>query len=187
MAVALNDWKTLADIFQAAVTSVAVIVGAVWTYFKFIKGRTFRPHVETQISATWLAERGDSGLLHVRVEVKNIGQAKVELDQGGTGLYVSRMAERQDPPPSETQWDDFGIAHELLGFHQWIEPGEVVTDDLLIRLPVEVNIVEVKSRVALRWKPKNIVVKTRRVFSSAPGPELKVLRTDLRSVVTDGD
>jgi hypothetical protein len=39
--VPLESWKTLAETVQSAVTSVAVLVGGVWAYFKLIKGRTF--------------------------------------------------------------------------------------------------------------------------------------------------
>lgn len=165
---ALVDWATAVETTQAAVTTVAVVVGAIWTYFKFIRGRTFRPHVETKISATWLPKTVDDAWpLHVRVQIKNIGQAKVELDPQVTGLYVSRMAAQQVPPPSETQWDDYDVAYDLFASHQWIEPGEVVTDDLLIRLPAREDVIEIKSLVVLRWKPKNIAIKTRRVFTGA--------------------
>lgn len=162
----LDSWKTVADTFQAAITSVAVIVGALWTYFKFIKGRTFRPHVETRIDASWLDQGADAQLLHVRVQLKNIGQAKVEVDQDGTALLVSRMATRQVPPPAPTEWDDFDVAFEIFLAHEWIEPGEVVADELLVRLPAREDVIEIKTRIALTWKPADIVVQTRQVFVS---------------------
>ena len=164
---AATDIKTVVETVQSAVTTVAVVVGAVWTYFKFIRGRTFRPHVQTQIDASWLPETADVGLIHVRIQVTNIGQAKVELDPDATGLYVSRMADKQTSPPSETRWDDYDVAYDLFSSHQWIEPGELVTDDLLIRLPAREDVIEIKTEVVLRWKPRNISVKTRRVFTTS--------------------
>jgi hypothetical protein len=50
----LESWKTVAEIVQAAITSLAVLVGGIWAYFKLVKGRTFRPRVETGIDAAWL-------------------------------------------------------------------------------------------------------------------------------------
>jgi hypothetical protein len=43
---------------QTALTSGAIVVGGVWTYFKFIKGRTFRPRVNGQWH--WLGTNPDS-------------------------------------------------------------------------------------------------------------------------------
>lgn len=47
----LTDTKTWVDIISTSVTTVAVLVGAVWAYFKFAKGRTFRPRVRIDLAA----------------------------------------------------------------------------------------------------------------------------------------
>lgn len=36
----LEDAKTVAEIIGTLITALAVIVGAVWAYYRFVKGRT---------------------------------------------------------------------------------------------------------------------------------------------------
>ena len=78
----LDELKMLTDIFGTVITTIAVIVGGLWAYFKLIKGRTFRPHVEVGVSAEWLGREGELGL-KISVQLKNIGTAKIELLQKG--------------------------------------------------------------------------------------------------------
>lgn len=161
----LDEWKTLTDILVAVVTTIAVIVGGLWAYFKLIKGRTFRPHVEVGVSAEWLGADGNLGL-KVSVQVKNIGAAKVELLQNGTGTRISRIAGVQEDAPAERAWESLGV-YEIFLHHEWIEPGETIVDDLLIRLPVRVQVIEVQTRIVLAWRPDNVVVHSRRICSPA--------------------
>ena len=158
----LEDVKTVADIGQALVTTVGFVIAGIWTYFRFIKGREFRPHVEITVDADWLGEAGELGL-RLRIELKNIGSAKVQLVQRGTGVMVSRPADRQDAPPAVTQWTDLGV-YEVFTKHEWIEPGETIGDDLLLRLPLPPQVLEIRTRVVLAWRP-NIEVQGRLVVA----------------------
>lgn len=168
MAMGLDEWKTLTDILGTVVTAVAVIVGGLWAYFRLIKGRTFRPHVEVGVSAQWLGREGELGL-KISVQLKNIGAAKVALLRQGTGMRLRRISGDQEEAPAEASWEDLGGVYEVFLHHEWIEPGETVLDDLLIRLPdpVLVPVIEVQTRIVLAWKPDNIVVHSRRICSPA--------------------
>jgi hypothetical protein len=51
---ALDNAKDVADIISSAVTALAVIIGGVWAYFKFARGRTYRPSRAAAIGGlTW--------------------------------------------------------------------------------------------------------------------------------------
>lgn len=160
----LDEWKTLTDILGTVVTAIAVIVGGLWAYFKLIKGRTFRPHVEVGVSTEWLGTEGELGV-KISVALKNIGAAKVGLLHQGTGIRVRRISGDQEKAPAEASWEDLGGVYEVFVHHEWIEPGETVVDDLLIRVPDPVPVIEVQTRVVLAWKPDNIVVHSRRICS----------------------
>jgi hypothetical protein len=162
--VSLENWKTLAETVQASITSVAVLVGGIWAYFKLIKGRTFRPRVETGIDANWLGTDGDLGL-HVLLRLENIGGAKVRLKREGTGVQISQIAKEQEDAPAETRWQLFRGLDAFIS-HAWIEPGETIADELLVRLPTIPEVMEVKMRVVLeRRARKNIAVQARRIVS----------------------
>jgi len=77
----LDDLKTIVEIAGTTVTAVAVIVGGLWAYFKFVRGRTFRPRLELGMSGQWRMIK-DEPFLHARVTVKNIGAAqRTRLDR----------------------------------------------------------------------------------------------------------
>jgi hypothetical protein len=161
-AVALEELKTLVDLVQAVVTTVGFVIAGVWTYFKFIKGREFRPHLEITVHADWLGDSGEPGL-RLRIELKNIGTAKVQLVQRGTGVMVSRLADGQAAPPAVARWTDLGV-YEVFTKHEWVEPGETIGDDLLLRLALPPQVLEIRTRVVLAWRP-NIEVQGRHVVA----------------------
>ncbi len=128
----LDNVKTWIDIAGTVVTGLAIIVGGIWAYFKFAKGRTFRPRFEVDMSGQWQKVDGKQ-LLQARIRVKNIGASKVTLLQKGTGLRVSVLAKDQPSPPARVKWDSQGV-YGVLVEHKWIEPGETVSDDLMLDL-----------------------------------------------------
>jgi hypothetical protein len=167
----LDTVQTVVEIVGGLVTAVAVVVGGFWAYFRFIKGRTLRPHLEISVAGSWLGSGGSLGL-QLSITLKNIGAGKVELVQQGTGVMVSRRADVQPAAPAETAWEQLGV-YEIFVEHQWIEPGETVQDELLLRLPLDPQVLEVQTRLVLAWRPTNISVHARRVLvpSFAGGAE----------------
>ncbi len=134
-------FKDFAAGISSVVTAGGVIVAGFWTYFKFIKGRTYRPRLAVELAAQWRNVDG-SDLLHVRVRVTNIGASMVDLNQYGSGLQVAFPA---DPAYNEIGWKRVRLrsgddphdgevdrVFEVLTEHQWIESGETVSDDLLL-------------------------------------------------------
>lgn len=130
----LDNIKTFVDILGTSVTAVALIIGGVWAYFKFVKGRTYRPRLEVGLFGQWRSV-DDKHLVQARITVKNIGASVVTLLQEGTGLRVSVLALDQPKAPTPAIWERLKV-FEVLTDHKWIEPGETVSDDLLLDLGV---------------------------------------------------
>jgi hypothetical protein len=162
----LGDIKTVVDIVGTVATAVALAVGGLWAYFKFVRGRTYRPRLEVGMSGQWRQVDG-TDLLHARISVRNIGNSVVTLLQKGTGLRVSVLAADQETAPAAVAWTVLRV-FEMLGEHEWIEPGEVVSDDVLLNLGVPERIpVRFESRLVWRWQRRgsdDIVVFARQVF-----------------------
>jgi hypothetical protein len=76
----LDSLKTVIDIIDSVVTGATLIIDGIWAYFKFIKGRTFRPRLEVNMFGQWRTV-GQKQLLHARIRVKNIGSSNVKLRQ----------------------------------------------------------------------------------------------------------
>jgi hypothetical protein len=150
----IDDFKNITAGVSSAVTALAVGVGGGWAYFKFFKGRTFRPRLGVRLGGHWQTING-SDVLHARVQVTNIGAAKVCLKQYGSGLEVSFPAAKQEE--REVNWEsvrriategDGAVAvFEVLTEHAWIEPGETVSDDLMLNLSRGPEIVRLELRL----------------------------------------
>ena len=95
-------------------TLLAVFIGGIWAWFKFIRGRTSQPRIAIELLGQWRAvvddaqaprsglrrHRPKSHVLHVRVRVTNIGAGKVMLRQYYTALYVSFLRNRESALPA---------------------------------------------------------------------------------------
>jgi hypothetical protein len=130
----LDNLKTVVDIIGTVVTAAAVILGGMWAYFKFVKGRTYRPRLGVRLTGHWRPVDGRH-LLHARITVENIGASKVTLLQRGTGLRVSVLAPDQPVAQAPVAWEHLKV-FEILREHEWTEPGEMVSDDVLLDLGI---------------------------------------------------
>jgi hypothetical protein len=162
----LDTIKTVVDVIGTAITALAVIIGGVWAYFKFVKGRTYRPRLEPGLSGEWRLV-GDKQMLQARITAKNIGASKFTLLQKGTGLRISVLARDQSPAPAPADWTSLRV-FEVFREHQWIEPGETVCDDLLLNLGTSQPVATLfEARLVCRWSRwgRNIDVFARRVIA----------------------
>jgi len=130
----LDNAKDIADIISSAITALAIIIGGAWAYFKFVRGRTYRPRVEMQLAGQWWRTEGKC-LLRARVTIKNVGSSKLKLRQKGSGLRVSVLDSDQSPPPASARWRE-GKVYTIFDQHDWIESGETVSDVVLLDLGV---------------------------------------------------
>jgi hypothetical protein len=171
---ALEILKTWVEIFGTLVTAGAVIVAGLWAYFRFFKDRTYRPRLDVTIVGEWKTVEGVP-LLHVNVSVKNIGTSVVTLIQRGTGLEFYPASPSQSAPPRlSASWDE-GPVLSILTDHNWIEPGETVSDDLVARNLNSAKPLRLDVRLVWKWKRSagNIVVKARKIVwpvGSDPNP-----------------
>jgi hypothetical protein len=160
----MEDVQAVFDIVSTAITTLAVIVGALWAYFKFVKGRTFRPRLEVGLRGQWRIIDGQQWL-QAQVSVKNIGASVVRLLQPGTGLRISALSEEQETAPADASWESLRV-FSILEDHEWIEPGETVADDLLLHVGPNIPVpTRFDARLVWNWHrgKGNIVVKARRV------------------------
>lgn len=135
-----DGFNKVAGGMGSIVTAAAVIVGGYWAWFKFIRGRTFVARLSIELDGQWRHTDGMT-VLHVRVTVKNIGASKVALNQFGSGLKVSfpYAAGYHQVAWDRVRWDDGetpdnSLNVKVLKQHTWIEPGEAVSDELLLHI-----------------------------------------------------
>lgn len=127
----LSSWEKVTSIAQNIVTVIAIFIGAIWTYYTFIKGRTLTPRLELKILPR-IFKSGNLKYLVATIQLKNAGSSKVDIVQKGSllGVYTYEPKQNKDSPES-VEWVQYR-ASSVLANHHWIEPGEIVEEPVLI-------------------------------------------------------
>jgi len=70
--------KESTEVIKNLVETAAVVIGAGWAYFKFVKGRIFRASLVPLVTGRLMVL--DGGVyLAVTIQIKNVGQSKIDL------------------------------------------------------------------------------------------------------------
>jgi hypothetical protein len=107
---------------------------------------------------------GRQPFLICRLSVKNIGTSKIPLLRAGTGFKLSRCDQPQGDY-LEPSWAELKVFDVLIN-HAWIESGETIDDEFLVRLP------DTRPRFLLA---ESRLVCKRRVFSNVTVYNRKIL------------
>jgi len=118
---------------ESAIRTGGMVVVLVWAYFKFARGRVFRPRLELTISGS-PARHLECCHVIVRYTVKNIGLRRVTIKHAGSDFSVA-VADPASPtamvPPD---WRMQG-SHPILKDHYRIEAGDTIAEETMIILP----------------------------------------------------
>lgn len=140
-----TGWSDTVTVWKDILAVVAVVIGAIWAYFKFFKGRTFSHRLELKVVGRFI-EKGDVPCLVASVQVKNIGLARVNIHEEYSRLEVSvyekaayqfvyagrEEGERPEIAPAIwTEPQPFQVFAEV----SWLEPSEAATDEVMLTLP----------------------------------------------------
>jgi hypothetical protein len=178
-----ETFKNIAAGVGSIATAGAIIAGGLWAYFNFAKGRTYKPRLSVEITGQWRSVNSQQ-VFQVRIRVTNIGASKVSLKQSGTGLRISLPAKDQSNSPDSFSWepvlttptDGQPTQRTFVIFkdHEWIEPSETISEDLLLNLAPTPTTVLLETRLV--WglsahanddsdRLKNVVVFARQIVS----------------------
>jgi len=76
------DWARAKDFVQAfanVTQTLALMVGGVWAYFKFVKGRTFEDRLTPTVNGKFVSINGSVYLI-VTTLLENVGLSRIVLD-----------------------------------------------------------------------------------------------------------
>lgn len=125
-----GDWISAAlDLVQIG----AIVIGALWAYYKFFRGRIFHKRAEPILEASLLSA-GSSYAIRARVTLNNTGAADIPLRVTliSVASYVAGDVDEHQRP----KWPEVARAHAFKD-HESVESQETIVDDLLIPLPKE--------------------------------------------------
>ena len=128
------DLSTVAGIVQNVTTSLAVVVGAVWAYYRFIRTGEFKLRLEPQVQCS-VSEGSSVYVVQIAATLKNVGGVKVPLTREGTMALITVCRE----PPDVEFFEDVDWTNEsptrLFRNHEWIESMETVSEKLTLIMP----------------------------------------------------
>lgn len=132
---------TVLDGLEHVLTSVAIVVGGVWSYLKFIKGQILVPKLDLSISADFVDHAQDR-LVIITCEMLNASSSPVNLkkiliQQEGTALRVFVASCPSRPPHQHSVQIDWQHVGTFCVFenHSWLASEEKISDFITLVLP----------------------------------------------------
>lgn len=153
--------STLGNV-QSALTSMAIVAGGIWAYFKFIRSRLFHAKIEIQLDAEF-AFGVSEDVVVASVQVKNVGftKASFELDICSLEVCLSEFRPQLDFTDA-ARWRQVATI-PILYHHHWLEPGETAREQEAItlhdRVDLAARLVAVVSNGQSLWKASTVLAK----------------------------
>lgn len=136
----VDNVEKATDTFEHVTTGIAFIVAGIWAYHRYVKTREDKPRLEPSISAEPVPFGGAQYML-VTLQIRNTGVCDVDISQKGTGLEVSVMTRGSaNGNAAPAAWAAPPV-YEVFENHQWIEPGETITDQVLVDTPPDEQLI----------------------------------------------
>ena len=134
----MDWWAKLIDILSKAFTFLAIIIGGIWSYLKFIRGQLFAIRLEPKVEGRFISH-DERKHLSVTMLLKNtaaspVNLSKVILQQRGSALQVfTYEAGDHKPDTHNIDWKHLAT-FSIFEMHKWIESGEEIRERRLIPL-----------------------------------------------------
>lgn len=197
----LETVKLVSDVAANAMTIIALLVGAIWAYWAFVRERTRWPKANLDLEISHRELTADEQLLHVKVYVQNTGRRRIAFGDLRVDVYrvlpldsatiesvrQSLMLEEK----TEAAWP--GVASRIKHWDESerpeIEPGErdEYCFDFVVPATLEVAFIYVYLANAMRsdekgWPTTVIYQLTESVPLDSPGnaPGVDLPRRPLR-------
>ncbi len=120
---------------ESGLRILAYIVGGLFAYWKFFKGRTFHPRLEPSVTAAARTEAGQV-ILRVSCKLKNVGLSSIDLDREHSAIRILLRDLPLSSDIAEIEWGrKSNLSVDVFQNHEWIEGGETIEDQHLFVFP----------------------------------------------------
>jgi len=126
--------KPVLDTIDEAVKVAAVVVGGIWTYLNYRRGRTFQTRLELDLTGS-IGEQGGAQFFLGECQAKNVGLSKIPVKSLGTGVSVFAVRLMARVSGGHRVVEEEVVVLPLFAKHGWIEPGETISEPVLVALP----------------------------------------------------
>lgn len=141
------DLGKVSELVRNIATIAGFIVGGVWTYYLFIKGRVLKPRLEPKVRGE-IVTINQKKYMRASLELKNVGSSEVVFTKEALNLEpfaerAHRVVSSEDADKYKlftTDWESL-LPLKVFTRHAWIEPGETIRDEALLEILIDETIV----------------------------------------------
>jgi hypothetical protein len=183
-------WDKVFDILAKLVEMLAIGGGAIWAYYKFIKGRVYRPRLKLSLHASNLIT-SQQNLLLVSLTIENVGLSVVKLQKKSMLVRVL-LPEVAKPGSKARKIEGKPIGtFRVFQDHALIESSETIGDELTLSIPSlqpEAIILQFRvvgwitslfrKRILEWWKPEIVEPRLTGMIGSPTNPEREIGTTN---------
>lgn len=133
----VSDFKLIAETIQNIISTVAILIAGLWSFYIFILGRSYSPHVQiiiTPIYTTSFINR--QGYVVLKIKAKNVGRTKATKNE----CYLA--IEKVVPPITKNEVEiqridsavnfDNAKVYSVFDDHTILEPNEEIFDEIMM-------------------------------------------------------
>ncbi|MEM8639981.1 MAG: hypothetical protein AAGG51_14370 [Cyanobacteria bacterium P01_G01_bin.54] len=132
----LDNLESLTKIIQSVITSLGLLIGGIWAYFKFLKGRIYQPRMELSVDCEVYSQQDSPARLQIKAVLRNLGLSRINIDSESSGIRIYKALERTaiDSMPAdalESEWVRIGTFSVFDG-QNWIDSSEKIRSEKII-------------------------------------------------------
>ena len=104
----LKDAIDIVGLIEKLFTILAIVIGGLWAYYNYFRGRIYRPRLEPQVIGRIFE---NDRYFHIKVSsmLKNVGLSKVDINHDASGIRIYSYEAPEDVTDVETaEWNHIG-------------------------------------------------------------------------------
>jgi hypothetical protein len=166
------DIKTISDIAESGVKVAAIIVGAGWTYWKFVIQRANEPATDLDISVNFVGKQDAKWIIEITVTLENKSQVRLRYEDFQiTARYLLPDDKVEDGDPElnyqlrvrRTIDDRIGGEKRYFANVEYINPKQVFRQRYITYVPGDATFLWIQTKFFFRLKGKE-KVNSQRIF-----------------------
>lgn len=97
----ISNWKDIFDIVQKIVTAIAIIIGGIWAFRKYILQRENVAKLHSSLEVTFISKNRDCWITEIAVIIENKGLVK-HIIYSSSFLFEARYISKNKVPVNES-------------------------------------------------------------------------------------
>jgi hypothetical protein len=137
----LDSFKNLAEAIYAVVSTLAIIIGGSWAYWKFVIQKERAPRAEFDLTAEFIGRQDGKWLLEVSGRLVNKGKVRHQMENATLNIRYLLPTDPVVESEKESQSRQVSFPHSIgrrsIWWDSYIDPGLEFRNSYLTWVPEE--------------------------------------------------